>query len=166
MKNLQIKDVKAFALKAHETQRYGDKPYEVHLRQVVNILDEEGYSDNLILMAAAWLHDVVEDTDVSANEIENKFGFEVRDIVHRVSDEPGESRKERKLNTYPKIKGHQEATIIKLCDRIANVEASKDVPKKLKMYFEEYPEFKSHLYQPGIADSLWARLDKLLVDSE
>jgi hypothetical protein len=40
------------------------------------------------------------------------------------------------------------------------------VPKKLKMYFEEYPEFKSHLYQPGIADSLWARLDKLLVDSE
>jgi (p)ppGpp synthase/HD superfamily hydrolase len=166
MKNFSMKNVEVFALKAHERQKYGEKPYEVHLRQVVNILKEEGYSDNSILIAAGWLHDVIEDTNFSAEEIEQKFGFEVRDIVYRVSDESGESRKERKLKTYPKIKGHKEATIIKLCDRIANVEASMTVPKKFKMYFDEYPEFKSHLYQSGVADSLWARLEKLLMDNK
>lgn len=152
-----------FAIRAHGSQKYGDQPYEVHLRHVQRILSEEGFVTDFSLSAAAWLHDVVEDTGVPLTEIEKNFGKEVADIVGRVTDEPGANRKERKLKTYPKIKGHRGATIIKLCDRIANVEASqKTNPQKKAMYVAEYPEFKQALFVPGLADAVWARLDLLL----
>ncbi len=155
-------DPRSFAVQAHGDQRYGDHPYEVHLDHVQRVLREEGFGNDAILTAAAWFHDVAEDTSVSLEEIENAFGREVRDIVHRVSDEPGTSRKERKAKTYPKIRGHRGATVVKLCDRIANVEASAKVARKLEMYRTEYPEFKNELFVPGIADHLWSRLDRLL----
>lgn len=129
---------------------------------MVRILTQEGFATEPVLLAAAWLHDVAEDTATSIEEITKAFGPEVADIVHRVSDEPGANRKERKSKTYPKIRAQRGATIVKLCDRIANVEASRAVPKKMKMYAEEYPEFRAALFVPGIADSLWLRLDALL----
>jgi guanosine-3',5'-bis(diphosphate) 3'-pyrophosphohydrolase len=153
----------AFAIAAHGDQKYGDQPYVVHLRHVQKVLSEWGFANDPILVNAAWLHDVAEDTSTPLSEIEANFGTEVADIVQRVTDEPGSDRKERKLKTYPKIKGHRGATIVKLCDRIANVEASKAVAKKFAMYRAEYPDFKDHLFVPGIADSLWTRLDDLLL---
>lgn len=151
-----------FATAAHGSQKYGSQPYVCHLQHVILILKQEGYDNNPILADACWLHDVAEDTQTSLDEIEKHFGFEVRDIVYRVTDEPGQNREERKLKTYPKIKGHQNATIVKLCDRIANVEASKNNPQKFIMYKNEYSKFKQHLFVSGLADNLWQRLDILL----
>lgn len=151
-----------FAIKAHGTQKYGDAPYEAHLRHVVKILTDEGFATDPVLLAAAWLHDVAEDTATSLTEIETVFGADVSDIVQRVTDEPGANRKERKSKTYPKIRTHRGATIVKLCDRIANVEASKANPKKMSMYLSEHPEFRKALFVPGIADPLWLRLETLL----
>lgn len=162
----RMNEAQKFAIQSHGDQKYGEHPYEVHLQHVYRVLEQEGYAENEILAMAVWLHDVVEDTHVTINEIESKFGFEVRNIVERVTDEQGESRRERKLKTYPKIKGHDGATIVKLCDRIANVEASKFVPHKLNMYFSEYAEFKYHLFVPGISNILWKRLDSLLLVSD
>lgn len=155
-------DARSFAIKAHAGQKYGEKPYEVHLSHVHRVLEKEGYGADPILSDASWLHDVVEDTQVSLAEIARLFGADVADTVGRVTDEPGNSRKERKQKTYPKIRGHRSATIIKLCDRIANVEASQIVPHKFEMYKTEYPDFRSQLYVAGIADSLWLKLDLLL----
>lgn len=157
-----VKEAEAFAVRAHAAQKYGDGPYEIHLRHAVRVLEEEGLSQSPVLQAATWLHDTVEDTNTSLEEIDIRFGAEVKDIVWRVTDEPGANRKERKLKTYPKIQGHRGATIVKLCDRIANVEASKTNPSKLDMYLKEYPDFRTHLFIPGLADALWARLDRAL----
>lgn len=157
-----VKDAETFAVQAHIDQKYGDAPYETHLRHAVRVLEEAGFGEEAILKTATWLHDTVEDTEISIQEIERRFGPEVKDIVWRVTDEPGANRKERKLKTYPKIKGHRGATIVKLCDRIANVESSKSNPQKLTMYLKEYPDFRAHLWVPGIADALWDRLDRAL----
>ena len=151
-----------FAIRAHGKQKYGNHPYSVHLDHVQKILNQSAYASEQTLSTAAWLHDVVEDTEVSISEIALNFGPEVADIVLRVTDEPGSSRKERKLKTYPKIKGHREATIVKLCDRIANVEASLGVSQKLHMYQSEYVEFRANLFVPELANDLWLQLDSLL----
>jgi (p)ppGpp synthase/HD superfamily hydrolase len=81
---------------------------------------------DVIVQMAGWLHDVLEDTATSKTELVRNFGEEIADIVYRVTDEPGADRTERKRKTYRKIRGHYNATTVKLCDRIANVEASLD----------------------------------------
>jgi len=114
---------------------------------------------------AGWLHDVLEDTATSKAELVRNFGEEVADIVYRVTDEPGADRTERKRKTYQKIRDHLDATTVKLCDRIANVEASSDVPEKLNMYRNEYREFRDVLcirHHGSLLGDLWRHLDQLL----
>ncbi len=159
---MHMSNSKDFAIKSHSLQKYGDRPYSFHLEHVVLILNQSQLEDDPVLLDAAWLHDVVEDTEVTLLEIQEKFGSEVSDIVSRVSDEGGLNRQERKIKTYPKIRGHYKATVIKLCDRIANVEASKNFSRKLDMYLSEYPSFREALYVPSMIDSLWRRLDSTL----
>lgn len=165
MPDLSEEEVKAYAVKAHGDQKYGDQPYVTHLAHVVKVLKDSKFGEEKTLLWSAWLHDVVEDTDVGIEEISSRFGDEVADCVFRVSDEKGKNREERKLKTYKKIRGHRNATIVKLCDRIANVEASlppKGRAHKLQMYQEEYPKFRSALYEAEICDDLWSKLDALL----
>ena len=59
-----------FAIAAHGGQKYGNYPYSVHLDAVAKIADEYGEKAAVI----AYLHDVVEDTFVSINDIEKEFG--------------------------------------------------------------------------------------------
>ena len=154
-----------FAIKAHGDQKYGTQPYGYHLSRVNEVMMRHPIAGtSLFIVMAGWLHDVLEDTEINRQELEKQFGARISDIVYRVSDEPGATRKERKEKTYRKIRGHIEATVVKLCDRIANVEASRKVPKKLEMYKSEYPEFKHQLYlkEYTFLDGLWAELDQLL----
>ena len=127
-------------------------------------------TSNLFILIAGWLHDVLEDTATSKNEIVKDFGEEVADIVYRVTDEPGADRTERKRKTYHKIRGHIRATTVKLCDRIANAEASIDVSEKLKMYQNEHREFKDAVcFQDHdfLLGDIWRHLDQLLgVDNQ
>ena len=113
---------------------------------------------------AGWLHDVLEDTDISKDALKKHFGEQITDIVCRVSDEPGADRKERKQKTYGKIRGHVQATVVKLCDRIANVEASREVPRKYNMYQQEHADFKRAICvkEHTFLDKLWGDLDQLL----
>ena len=61
-------------------------------------------------------------------------------------------------------RGHIPATVVKLCDRIANVEASRDVPDKFNMYQQEHSDFKRELClkEHTFLDDLWGELDQLL----
>ena len=157
-----VKLAEQFAINAHGNQRYGAHPYSYHLGAVQRVLGRFGFGNDVVLVASGWLHDCVEDTGISIDEIERLFGPNVSDIVHRVTDEPGVNRKERKAKTYPKIRGHQQATIVKLADRIANVEASKSEPNKFSMYQREHLEFRAHVYVAGLADEMWSYLDNIL----
>jgi (p)ppGpp synthase/HD superfamily hydrolase len=155
---------------AHGNQHYGDKPYEHHLQAVVEVLKRFGASledtATAPLLIAAWLHDSLEDTALSRAEVETNFGSEVAELVWRVTDEPGATRKERKPATYRKTRENEAAIILKLADRIANVEASlENGSELLRMYSREQPEFKEALHAASTSDlatRMWDHLDQLL----
>ena len=137
-----------FAGAAHRDQMYSERPYIFHLEAVDDILCEVGFSETHPVRIAAWLHDVVEDTDVTIAKIQKLFGAHVADLVWRVTNEFGSNRAERFEQTSEKIAGNEEAVALKLADRIANVEYSLKTKNKdkIKMYTNEYEEFRNELY--------------------
>jgi guanosine-3',5'-bis(diphosphate) 3'-pyrophosphohydrolase len=155
-------NVQEFAVKAHGQQMYGDEPYIVHLIAVEKILIRFGHTDEPMLQAA-WLHDVVEDTQTTLEDIKTQFGKTVADIVSSVTSESGINRKERNTKTYPKIAASRPGTILKLADRIANVEHSINTQSPLlKMYRKEYADFQAALPHTDENQAMWAYLDRLL----
>ena len=143
-----------FAVERHADQRYGRKPYHVHLIDVVEVLRRFVDWDDLPqeFVDAAWLHDTVEDTATTREQIDALFGPRVAELVHAVTNEQGANRKERHMRTYPKIRDTDGAIIIKLADRIANVEQtiSHDrfgrPPQRLfSMYDKEFEDFYEEL---------------------
>jgi (p)ppGpp synthase/HD superfamily hydrolase len=75
-----------FAMCAHRNQRrkYEDAPYVVHCERVARTVAE--YTDDANLIAAAFMHDVLEDTDVTAEEMRRMFGDIITDLVPEVTD--------------------------------------------------------------------------------
>lgn len=149
-----------FATKKHALQRYGDEPYTAHLKAVRDVIRWAGIADEHPLAVAAWLHDTLEDTDATKDEIEQHFGAEVVALVWAVTG-VGKNRKERNANAYAKMREHPAAITLKLADRIANVEASARVPDKLAMYQKEWPHFRDALAGHG-TELLWKRLRSAL----
>jgi (p)ppGpp synthase/HD superfamily hydrolase len=159
---------RAFAIGAHAGQKYGDEEYAFHLNQVEDVLMELAPYDDLLYICA-WLHDVIEDTKVTHEQIRREFGAEVANIVWAVTDETGKNRAERHVKTYPKIRANPKAVILKLADRIANVRRCVDTgnEKLLRMYRDEYPGFRDALRGPKNAaiprnSEMWAELDRLM----
>lgn len=112
------------------------------------------------LVAAAWLHDVVEDCNVRYKELVENFGQLVANTVWAVTDEPGSNRAIRHALTYPKTREFGPGLFIKLCDRIANVEQGGAL---LQMYRKEQEDFRRALYHPNLFDDMWQHLDSLLL---
>jgi len=155
----KVKEARMVAVKAHSGQYYDDIfPYEKHLDDVVEVLK----SHNIVspsLLKAAYLHDVIEDCNVSYNDIKDYFGEDVAEIVYCVTDELGRNRKERKAKTLPKIASNADAVIVKLADRIANINHG----GKVGMYAKEYSDFRDVLKQPDtLAEPLWDELDRIM----
>ena len=161
-----------WATDAHKEQKYGGDPYTHHLKDVQAVLSRFGYSPDKDdqgkrLYIAAWLHDIIEDTDVTYADVEREMGKEIADLVYAVTNEQGANRRERHEKTYPKIKAHPEAIILKLADRIANTEASvrqffsNDL---FGMYHKEWANFKAKLKTDGVAEEMWNYLDKVMGD--
>ncbi len=150
--------------KAHTNQTYDIYPYGYHIRQVISIAQELGYDESIQIACA--LHDTMEDTGLSYNDISKAFGDEVAEIVYCVTDELGRNRKERKAKTYPKIQGNWKATVVKVCDRIANMMQSKSYNEVLyKMYLKENDDFISNIKSPAHptdVDKAWQKLNNFL----
>ena len=94
-----IKTARDFAIDAHGEQKYGARPYHVHLDAVAELASAYGETAQVV----AYLHDVVEDTPVALSAIEGRFGKFVAGCVAILTDEPGETREERKRKTYLKM---------------------------------------------------------------
>jgi (p)ppGpp synthase/HD superfamily hydrolase len=167
--NDKVEVAKQFAAVIHEDagQRYGDGPYSDHLEAVAKVLLRFDVIDR-DLLASAYLHDIVEDCGVSLDVIKELFGEKVATLVSAVTDEAGLNRKERKAKTYPKIKALPEAVMIKLADRIANVEMSLKTSNErmFKMYRKEHDEFTVNLRTIGVCDQFWKALDTLITDGK
>jgi len=148
---------KQFAIEAHNRTgcTYHDGLVEIHLTDVNNILlkflrgpevkAETYYSEHEIetMLCATWLHDVIEDCRVSYNDLHEKFGYWVAEVVYSVTDELGKNRKERAEKTYPKIAKLDMAILVKLADRYANTKFSKDLGSPMyAAYVKQWPLFK------------------------
>lgn len=106
------------AARAHEGQtRFGtNAPYITHPAAVVHILEQTG-ERRPHMLAAAWLHDVVEDSDVALSMIAATVGPEVACLVDLLTKRPGIPEDEY----YQRIFASAESTELKLADRIHNL---------------------------------------------
>ena len=114
-----------FAAKKHRDQRRKDKhasPYIIHPISVALAIAQIGRVDDPEILAAALLHDTLEDTKTEPEELEAEFGKKVCEYVLDVTDDktlPKDERKRRQIEHAKKIsKG---AALIKLGDKISNV---------------------------------------------
>ena len=148
----------AFAEQHHANQQYANKPYTFHLEQVRAVLADFDYGG--ALGTAAWLHDTIEDTDVTREQVVELFGDEVASLVWAVTGE-GATRAESNQSAYGIFRAYPQAATLKLADRIANVEASRTRPDKLQMYQREHAAFAAALH--GLGDErMWERLTESL----
>ncbi|MCH2035214.1 MAG: HD domain-containing protein [Tenacibaculum sp.] len=124
---LRTIEARNLAIKLHNNQKYGNCPYIVHLTNVVNVLLHFGTTlEEDVLLMSGWLHDIIEDTNIDLNFIKNTFGEEVKEIVLLVTNQnySNKTNEENKIETFKRIITNQNAIIVKLADRIANVEFS------------------------------------------
>ena len=118
----------AFAAKAHasidQRRKYTNDPYIVHPVSVASIVAAAGGSE--VMIAAAFLHDVVEDTPVTIEEVEAEFGSEVARLVAELTDvsrpEDGNRKARKAIDRDHSAAASPEGQTIKLADLIDNSE--------------------------------------------
>lgn len=123
--SLRIARAYALAAERHTDQRRkgaAQEPYINHLCEVAELVAVAtgGNDENLII--AAVLHDTIEDTDTSYDEILALFGKDVADLVQEVTDDtslPSEERKRHQVQGAPRKSAR--AKILKLSDKTSNV---------------------------------------------
>ena len=124
-----VSEAIAFAVKAHDGMRRkkSDSPYILHPMEAAVIVGT--MTDDQHLIAAAALHDVVEDAEITIDEIEERFGKRVRDLVESETEDkraelpPEETwhiRKEESLNV---LKNAEDVAVLMvwLGDKLANM---------------------------------------------
>lgn len=157
-------EARDFALKVHAGQLYGEVPYVDHLDYVAYYA--ELFSGDDLLVAAAYLHDVLEDTGTTYEELLNKFGEDIANLVQAVTSPRAQTRREKVAAALPQIRAAGErAVFLKLCDRIANVTASEEdgPPEKFLMYKSEQKAFEEALYRTNEHEDMWTFLRKSFV---
>jgi (p)ppGpp synthase/HD superfamily hydrolase len=136
-----------FATQAHalveQKRKYTGEDYIVHPIRVAKIVEQFGGSDNQI--AAAYLHDVVEDTDVDILDVRMEFGNDIGEIVDGLTDvsQPSDgNRKLRKaMDRAHSADASAEAQFVKCADIIDNsADISANDPNFSKVYKQEMLE--------------------------
>ncbi|MBR96770.1 MAG: hypothetical protein CMA81_08195 [Euryarchaeota archaeon] len=137
-----INKAKMLAGKAHEGQfrKYSGMPYIVHPIEVATIIQTVEHSDEMI--AAALLHDVVEDTEYSFEDIAKEVSPEVAKLVEGLTDvskpQDGNRKVRKALDKDHLAKQNAEVQTIKLADVISNSQDIKaNDPSFAKVYIEE-----------------------------
>jgi guanosine-3',5'-bis(diphosphate) 3'-pyrophosphohydrolase len=113
-----------FAATKHRNQRRKDEatPYINHPINVANLLWNAAGVTDTVTIVGAILHDTVEDTDTTFEELEQEFGQEVRCLVEEVTDDkslPKEKRKQLQIEHAAHITTR--AKLVKLADKISNL---------------------------------------------
>jgi guanosine-3',5'-bis(diphosphate) 3'-pyrophosphohydrolase len=120
-----ILEARALAFEAHAGHNRLNKaqqPYVYHLEEVARLVELSGGDEYEI--ASAWLHDAVEDTSVTLQEVHRRFGAEVGDTVHGLTDPPHFSRLsslERKTKQAQRVRSESgRVKRVKLSDQTSN----------------------------------------------
>lgn len=147
------------ATNAHKDQKYGTQPYIVHLADVVKRVMTITKDPEVI--AAAWLHDTIEDTQVTIGDIEREFGKNVAAMVWAVTG-VGQDRAAKMANAIEKIARTPGSELVKSADRLSNAATSK-AEKKMKLY-NRYKDEHTNLSPVLGNNELAQELVKLFAD--
>jgi (p)ppGpp synthase/HD superfamily hydrolase len=166
MSNLE-KRAAIFAKRWHGAQlrKYTLTPYWVHPAAVVQIVKTVPHTE--AMLAAAWLHDILEDTPVTEATLRAEFGDAIADYVVALSDPKGGNREARKAASRAKLLAAPAAVkTIKLADLIDNTKSivARD-PKFAVVYLRE----KRLLLDGPLRDGhplLWRQADRLCRQGE
>jgi len=135
-----------FAAEKHKDQRRRDvdaTPYINHPLELASILIDEGGIDDAVTICAALLHDTIEDTNTTHEELAALFGKEIADIVLEVSDDKSldaATRKRLEKEHAPHLS--YRAKLVKLADKTANIRDIATMPpvgwtvERKREYFE------------------------------
>lgn len=127
--NVKISRAVAFAANAHMTQkRKGtDRPYIYHPLKTMDYLAQMNVGDDLII--AGVLHDVLEDTAVTYEELVSEFGESVARLVKSHSEDKSKSWKDRKMHTIDLCaNAHLDVRLLIMADTMANLyDTCKDI---------------------------------------
>ncbi len=115
----------SFAARKHRLQRRKDadaSPYINHPLEVAAILAGEGGVVDVPTLVAAVLHDTLEDTETTPEELATTFGASIRDLVQEVTDDNRLLKAERKaLQAAGAARLSERAKLIRIADKIANI---------------------------------------------
>lgn len=151
-----VEKARNFALTYHEGQKYRGLPYIEHLRQVSTFLILELDIADVDAVAAAYLHDILEDTQCTAELLDREFNFCINRIVKAVTRDPHYETSEDYI-----IKIHHAgryAMAVKTADRVCNLknliidaEGGKLKPKLIKRYERELETIRKYFPMEFVA---------------
>lgn len=116
-----------YAADKHRTQHRQDKvqtPYINHPIEVAEVLSRVGGIDDVAVLCAALLHDTIEDTSATYEELLDSFGHRIADLVMEVTDDkslPKQMRKDKQVENAPNKS--YDAKLVSIADKICNVRA-------------------------------------------
>ena len=153
-----------FASLAHKEQmrKGSDTPYIVHLFEVALILSKNNASDEVI--CAGILHDTLEDTDTTKEDLQKHFGQNVTNLVCANSENKTLSWEERKQETIDYIKNEatEEELMVICADKLSNIKSIKyDYDKLGNEVWERFKRGydKQKWYYLGLSEAL-SKLEK------
>lgn len=115
----------AFAARKHRDQRRKDaeaSPYINHPLELARVLAEVGGVTDAATLCAALLHDTIEDTDTTGDELTREFGAEIAGLVAEVTDDKSLPKAERKrMQIEHAATISDKAKRVKLADKISNL---------------------------------------------
>lgn len=161
-----IEKAKLFAVGAHsaidQRRKYTNAPYWYHCAKVAELVRAAGGTERMI--AAAWLHDVVEDTSITHEMIDEIFGSVVSIYVRDLTNCETGNRKERKAKANIRLaNASPEAQTIKLADIIDNTRSIVEHdPEFAKVYMAEKREQVEVLRKGN--QTLWNEANKIIAD--
>jgi hypothetical protein len=139
-----VERARAYATRAHKRiehrRKYSDQPYDVHLEAVAKLVAT--VSDDAETIAAAWLHDTVEDTPATLGDIEAQFGAVVAELVEELTDvsKPGDGNRARRkeIDRQHLAQASVRAKTVKLADLIDNCrDITRHDPRFARVYLAE-----------------------------
>ena len=146
MLSTKVQFARDYAIEKHADQKYGEHPYSFHLDAVYEITLEIGLGEDYQI--AAYLHDVLEDTTTTREDMQKIFGEHITNMVYAVSGF-GASRSERQADMKRKINEYPAAIDLKMADRLANLRSSQiNKPSLFKTYCKEH-EILKELFKKG-----------------
>jgi HD domain len=162
-----IDRARRFATAAHrnvgQLRKYTGQPYDEHLRSVAEMVG--AVTDDAEVIAAAWLHDVVEDTPTTIEDIERAFGPDVRALVEALTDvsrpHDGNRAARKALDREHLARAPARAQTVKLADLLDNCQ---DICRHNARFGRVYLAEMAALLEVLTAgdNSLWQRAKKAL----